>query len=133
MSYTHKKRRTSPNKSRDYKTGHRCEKWAQLLLMLKGYTPLERNYVTGRGTGAGEVDLIMKKAKTLVFIEVKKRASFEKALEAISIKNQTRIVRASAAFLKFHPEFSHMLIRYDVVLFTPKHFPRHIKDAWRVL
>lgn len=125
--------RPLPDKSADCKTGHRCEKWAQMLLMLKGYIPVARNYVTGRGTGAGEVDLIMRKGRLLVFIEVKKRATFEKALHAITIGNQARVIRASAVFLARNPKFADFGVRYDAVLFAPKRMPRHIKDAWRVL
>ena len=121
------------DKSSNCKTGHRCEKWAQMLLMLKGYKPVARNYITGRGTGAGEVDLIMQKGRLLVFIEVKKRSSFEQALHAITIENQTRVIRASGAFLQRNKAYQDFKIRYDAVLFAPKRMPRHIKDAWRVL
>lgn len=133
MKKTDSNKAPLPDKSTDCKTGHRCEKWAQMLLMLKGYIPVSRNYVTGRGTGAGEVDLIMRKGRLLVFIEVKKRATFEKALHAVTIENQARVIRASAAFLQRNPKFSDFGIRYDAVLFAPKRMPRHIKDAWRVL
>lgn len=133
MTHTDTNAPILPDKSADCKTGHRCEKWAQLLLMLKGYIPVARNYVTGNGTGAGEVDLIMRKGRLLVFIEVKKRATFEKALHAITIENQARVIRASAAFLKRNKAYADFSVRYDAVIFAPKRMPRHIKDAWRVL
>ena len=65
-------------KKSNYRAGHFAEKIALLWLICQGYRPLHINYVTGRGTGAGEVDLIMKRGKTLVFIEVKKRQNFLK-------------------------------------------------------
>lgn len=116
-----------------YKKGHLCEKWAMIALMLKGYIPIGLNVITKRGTGAGEIDLVMKKGKTLVFIEVKKRPSYTKGLEAITIDNQMRVVRASAAFLKNNPLFQSYHIRYDAVICVPWRWPKHLKDAWRVL
>lgn len=121
------------NKARDNKTGHFCETLAQIYLMCKGYFPIAKNYVTGRGTGAGEVDLIMQSGKTVVFIEVKKRPSLTAGLHAITLENQTRIVRASAAFLAKNPRYAKYSVRYDAVILTPLSLPKHLKDAWRVL
>lgn len=124
--------RTEPQ-NHNHKTGHFYEKLAQLFLMFKGYSLIARNYVTGRGTGAGEVDLIMKRGKTLIFVEVKKRPTLNDALHAITLNNQQRVITASAAFLAHHPQYSTYNIRYDAVLFAPKRFPKHLKEAWRVL
>lgn len=121
------------NKPSNYKTGHFCETLAQVYLMFKGYLPVAKNYVVGRGTGAGEIDLIMKKGNTLVLIEVKKRPSYSSGLHAISIENQTRIVRSSAAFLGKHPRYAACSVRYDAVVLTPWSWPKHLKEAWRVL
>ncbi|MBP5343559.1 MAG: YraN family protein [Alphaproteobacteria bacterium] len=119
-------------KRTNYKTGHFAEKITALLLICKGYRPIACNFVTGRGTGAGEIDLIMKHGKTLVFVEVKKRKDYITAAEAITQKNQLRTSRASEAFLRRYPQYSNCQIRYDAVLFFPKHWPVHIKDAWRL-
>lgn len=121
------------NKSLDNKTGHFCETVAMFFLMLKGYMPIAKNYVTGRGTGAGEVDLIMRRGKTLVFVEVKKRPSLAAGLHAITIETQTRVIRASSAFLARHPRYGAFNVRYDAVILSPGHFPKHLKEAWRVL
>ena len=115
------------------KKGHWCEKWALLALMLKGYKPIALNVQTGRGTGAGEIDLIVCRGKTLIFVEVKKRKTYVKGLEAITLDNQIRVVRASAAYLKKHPEWQNYRVRYDAVICTPYRWPKHLPDAWRVL
>ncbi len=118
----------------NHATGHFAEKIALIYLMLKGYTCVARNFVTGRGTGAGEIDLIVKRGKTLVFVEVKKRNTYGAALEAITIENQMRVARASAAFLKRFPQYQSYQIRYDAVIFSRhKRLPKHIRDAWRIL
>ncbi|MBR5130558.1 MAG: YraN family protein [Alphaproteobacteria bacterium] len=116
-----------------HKIGHWCEKLALLALMLKGYLPVDTNVVTGRGTGAGEIDLIVRKGKTLIFVEVKKRTTYAKGVDAITIENQMRIVRASAAYLKRHPIYQKWRIRYDAVICLPWRWPKHIKDAWRIM
>ena len=117
-------------KKSNYCTGHFAEKIALSWLILKGYTPLHLNYVTGRGTGAGEVDLILKKGKTLVFVEVKKRQNLTTAGEAISHKNQQRVMRAAEAFLQRNPHYQNYTVRFDAVLFEQNFIPHHIKNAW---
>lgn len=119
-------------KKSNYHTGHFAEKIALFLLLIKGYTPLHLNYVTGPGTGAGEVDLIVKKAKNLVFVEVKKRQNLTTAAEAITYRNQHRVARAAEAFLRHNPHYQNHTIRFDVVLFGQGFWPHHIKDAWRL-
>lgn len=121
------------HKKKDYQTGHLCETLAMIWLMMKGYRPVAKNFVVGRGTGAGEIDLVMTKGRTLVFIEVKKRPTYADGLHAITMDTQMRIVRASAAFLKRYPTFSSYKVRYDAVIFSPWSWPKHLKDAWRVL
>ncbi|MGN1063409.1 MAG: YraN family protein [Alphaproteobacteria bacterium] len=117
----------------NHKIGHLCEKAALLYLMLKGYLPVAMNVVTGRGTGAGEIDLIMRRGKTLVFVEVKKRSSYCRGVEAITGKNQMRVARASAVFLQRHPAYQGYDVRYDAVVCVPWQWPKHIKGAWRIL
>ena len=119
-------------KKSNYKTGHFAEKIALLFLISRGYLPVAANYVTGRGTGASEVDLIVKKHKTLVFVEVKKRQNIMTSAEAITIKSQQRLGRAAQGFLKTHPQYRDYQIRFDAVLFEKTFWPHHIKDAWRL-
>lgn len=115
----------------NYKAGHFAEKVALLWLMMRGYWPVAMNFVVGRGTGAGEVDLIVRRGKTLVFVEVKKRSTEEKGRLAIRPKNQSRIQRTSEVFLARHPKYQKFTIRYDAILISSKHFPKHLKNAWR--
>ena len=114
----------------NYKAGHRAEKIALLWLMLKGYRLVAKNFVVGRGTGAGEVDLIVKRGKTLVFVEVKKRPDTETALNAVRIKNRQRIQKTSQVFLSRYPQYQNYEIRYDVMMMTGD-FPKHLPNAWQ--
>ncbi len=114
----------------NYRAGHLAEKIALVFLMMKGYRLVKMNYQVGRGTGAGEVDLIMKKGKDLVFVEVKKRPDAEAGKYAIKPKNQSRIMRASSVFLSRFPEYQTYHIRYDAVLICPWKRPQHLPNAW---
>ncbi len=136
MVKTQKKDKIAPKPAKwsNHKTGHFAEKVALFYLLLRGYIPVARNFVVGRGTGAGEIDLIVKRGKTLVFVEVKKRATLGAALEAITIENQMRVARASAAFLKRYPQYQSYQMRYDAMLFSRRHWwPKHMHDAWRIM
>ena len=119
-------------KKSNYRSGHFAEKIALLMLILKGYHPIKMNYVTGRGTGASEIDLIVSKKKTLVFVEVKKRQNLTTSAEAITTKSQTRIARAAEAFIRKNSKYQNYQIRFDAVLFQNNFWPHHIKDAWRL-
>ena len=111
-------------------SGKTAEFMALQYLRFKGYSLVVRNYVTGRGTGAGEIDLIVKNQKTLVFVEVKKRRNLTEAAYAVKPAQQERIRRAAEVFLAHHPEYADFDIRFDAVLVM---FPlkiRHIPNAF---
>ena len=119
-------------KKSNYQVGHFAEKIALLSLLCKGYRPIALNYVTGRGTGAGEVDLIVRRGRTLVFVEVKKRQHLCISGEAITKKVRQRIARAAGNFIAHHPEYVAYNVRFDAVLFGKGFWPHHLKDAWRL-
>lgn len=66
-------------------------------------------------TKHGEIDIVMKKAQTLLFIEVKARnnAHFQ---DCISPKQVRRNLAAAHTFLSNFEEFADYELRYDVVL-----------------
>jgi len=97
-------------------SGKAAEFAALNFLRLKGYSLVCQNYITGRGTGAGEIDIIVKKKNLLVFVEVKKRRDLSSAAYAILPKQQERIRRAAEVFLSYHPEYQNFDIRFDAVL-----------------
>ena len=97
-------------------SGKTAEFAALNFLRLKGFSLVCKNYITGRGTGAGEIDIIVKKKNLLVFVEVKKRKDLISAAYAILPKQQERIRRAAEVFLSLHPEYQNFDIRFDAVL-----------------
>ena len=109
--------------------------WAEALcvwsLRLRGYAILGRGVVIGRGTGAGEIDIVAKRGRLLAFIEVKARPSHDQAAYAISAQQCQRLSRAAAAFLARRTELADCAIRFDAMLVAPWTLPIHLIDAWR--
>lgn len=118
------------SKSNSYDTGRLAEWLALFYLMSKGYWPVGKNVVTGKGTHAGEVDLIVRKGNLLVFVEVKKRQNLEKAAYAISERQKQRIIRGAEAFLKKHKKFDAFDIRFDAILVQFPWHIQHLTNAW---
>ena len=112
------------------KSGRYAEFLAKTLFRLKGYGIIACNYRTGRGTGAGEIDFIARKAKMLVFVEVKKRANMEMAAYAVSEQQKRRITGGAAAFLQKNPQYAGYDKRFDAALVKLPLSVRHIENAW---
>ena len=112
-------------KKRAYWKGHRSEWLAALYLRCKGYEILKTRFKTP----VGEIDLLARRGKTLIAVEVKSRASLEKALFSITPRQQRRIERALLYYLcRNRNPWS---LRFDVILIAPWTWPYHIKGAWR--
>lgn len=112
--------------------GARAETVAAWWLRLKGFRVLARGFRVGRGTGAGEVDIVARRGRLVAFVEVKARPTLAQAAEAVLPAQRTRIARAAEAFLARHPGLSDCSVRFDTVLVAPGRLPRHISDAWRM-
>lgn len=110
--------------------GHRGEALTVCVLRLKGYRILARGKKTGRGTGAGEVDIIARRRGQLAFIEVKARSDKE-LVEVLTRAQQQRISRAASFYLAKHPEFAHDSVRFDISIIRPWRWPFIIKSAWQ--
>jgi putative endonuclease len=126
---------SSPSSSRRQaaqRRGKGAERIAELWLRLKGYGILAQGLKSGRGSGAGEVDLVAKRGGLVAFVEVKNRASLDQAIESVTPFQKKRIWRGAEAFLARRPDLAGCSIRFDVILVTPWHWPRHIPDAWRI-
>lgn len=109
-----------------------AETWAVAWLRLKFFRILAHGHVAGRGTGAGEIDIIARRGSLVIFVEVKARASLDEAAFAVSQRQRRRILRAAEAFLARRPDLAGADIRFDTVLIAPFRLPCHIVDAWRM-
>jgi len=92
--------------------GDRGEDLAAVLLKKQGYKIMERNY----RTPLGEIDLIARHGKVLVFIEVKTRASarFGAGQEAVHYGKQARYRKLAEYYLKQN-RLGEIAVRFDVV------------------
>jgi putative endonuclease len=123
------------NRQSSRQIGDRGEDLALKYLVKKGYALVERNYRTRHG----EIDLIVRTQRALVFVEVKLRrgTGFGDPLEAVTPRKQARIRRIAEQYLAEKGE--DFLARFDEVRFDvvgillskagrPK--ARHVVDAF---
>ena len=110
-----------------YRHGHLAEFLAAALLLLKGFRLLARRY----RTPLGEIDLIVKRGRTIAFVEVKARAFERDALESVGRAAERRIVAAADLWLAKHPAATGLDLRYDMVVVAPWRLPKHLPDAFR--
>jgi putative endonuclease len=92
--------------------GDEAEGWAQHHLEQKGYRLVERNF----STRLGEIDLIMEKKDTLIFVEVRERNStqYGSPAETVTPRKQARIAKAALMFLKVR-HLHNKNLRFDIV------------------
>ena len=116
------------NKSKtSYQIGLYAELLSLLMLLVKGYLPIKWRFKTH----CGEIDLIVKRGCTLVFVEVKKRRDQLSAGEAVSLKNQHRVRNCAQVFLLQHREYENFNLRFDAMLVDNfSLWPKHVKNAW---
>lgn len=113
------------------KAGRRAEFWALWMLRAKAYHLVARNYQPPYA-GYGEIDLIMRRGRLLIFVEVKYRPDRHRAKAAISTAQWRRIGCSAAHFVAAHKGFQNHLWRFDLVACAPAIMPRHIADCWRM-
>jgi putative endonuclease len=106
--------------------GHRAENIALWYLRLKGYRLLARRFKTP----VGEVDLIMSKADTTVFIEVKARQTVDQSLFAVTPFQSRRIAQAAAWYTARDTKAATGFQRFDIVAIPSYLWPTHIKNAF---
>ncbi len=113
--------------SRAKLTGARGEQAAAEFLRKKGYEIVGLNYRV-RG---GEIDVIAKNRRYLVFAEVKTRASgsFALAREYVTAAKQRRLVFAAGLYLAANP--TKLQPRFDVIeIYTDSGDISHIENAF---
>lgn len=105
-----------PPKTARQRRGANAEDQACRFLQERGLRLIERNYRTRRG----EIDLIMRDADNLVFVEVRYRRQhrYGSGLESVDRRKQQRIIACAAYYLHCHPQAARLAARFDVVALT---------------
>ncbi|MDJ0803052.1 MAG: YraN family protein [Desulfobacterales bacterium] len=95
--------------------GQKAEDLAARHLKRRGYKILTRNY----RTRAGEIDIIAREGKSLVFIEVKGRQStrYGSAKAAVTPRKQRQVAKVALWYLKETDQMD-AKARFDVVAVT---------------
>lgn len=106
--------------------GHHAEQIASVYLRTKGFGIIQTRFKTP----VGEIDLVARRSRLIVFVEVKWRRKIEDALEAVHRPAQVRIARAAGHFNAMYPEFSSYYQRFDVIALAPWRWPIHLKQAF---
>ncbi len=149
--YKHKYNSNNEYKQRRYKKrgykqrrlahefGIFSEQIAVWYLRFKGYRILAQRHKNIYG----EIDILAKKGKDLVVVEVKARQSFEECDESVTAHKRQKIIRAlgwilagggvggSGKISGLSRTIEHN-IRFDVIWIVRGMLPRHTKNAWRI-
>lgn len=112
-------------KSISYYFGIIAEKFSAWYLRLCLYKILQHRFKTP----FGEIDLIAKKNKQIIFIEIKARNNI-KNMDFISPRQQKRINKSAEYFILSHPKYKSYLIRFDAIYVSKYFFLKHLKNYW---
>ena len=121
-------RRTAPRPERQvaFRFGLSAESRAATLLVVKGFRIVARRWKSS----VGEIDIVARRKKLLVFVEVKARERLDDAAECFTTRQQRRIAAAAGAWLAEHPDDIECDIRFDAILVAPRRMPQHIQAAF---
>ena len=118
----------SPLKN-SYYSGLFAEWISKVYFFFAGYEIVKSRYKTGKGFGAGEIDLILLKNHQIIFVEVKKRNNFIFACASIKQKQLSRIENTINIFLSKKPQYKNYDIRFDIVVFNKFYLFKHFKNC----
>ncbi len=119
--------RAAPAKLRAVRFGRRAEWLAAWYMRLKGFRVVAR----GLRLPAGEIDLILRRGRLLVLLEIKARAGADGIEEAIGERQWRRIAAAAEQFCARRPAYAAFDRRFDALYLARGRWPRHRADAWR--
>ena len=95
--------------------GQYWEQRAEHFLMQQGLDLIARNF----STSFGEIDLIMRDAQHVAFIEVRYRGTdrFGGAIHSVTAAKQRKLKRCAALFVSRHRASSRCPCRFDVIAY----------------
>ena len=120
--------KSAPRRERQaaFRVGISAESRAAAFLIAKGFRILARRW----RSPLGEIDIVARRRRLLVFAEVKARATIDEAAESVNERQRRRIAAAAEVWLAANPDKSILDIRFDAILVAPGKIPRHIPAAF---
>ncbi len=115
-----------PERVAAFRLGISAESRAAFFLIAKAYRIVARRW----RTPFGEIDIVARRRRDLVFVEVKARDRLDDAAESVTERSRQRIVAAAEMWLAHRPQDAQCNIRFDVILVAPGKMPRHIVNAF---
>lgn len=115
-----------PERLAAFRLGISAESRAAFFLIAKAYRIVARRWKTP----FGEVDIVARRRRDLVFVEVKARDRLDDAAESITERSRQRIIAAAEMWLAHRPQDAQCNIRFDAILVAPGKMPRHIVNAF---
>ena len=115
-----------PERVKAFRLGLSAESRAAMFLIAKAYRIAARRWKTP----FGEIDIVARRRRALVFVEVKARDNIDEGLAAVTERAKRRIVGAAEFWLARHAEDTNSEIRFDVIVVAPGKMPRHITNAF---
>ena len=115
-----------PERVAAFGLGISAESRAAAWLVAHGYRILARRF----RSPMGEIDIIASRRYTLIFVEVKARATLDEAAEAVTPRQKQRIAAAAEIWLANNPVPAIRDMRFDVILVAPGKLPRHVPSAF---
>lgn len=93
--------------------GNHSEQLARKFLVQQGFTVVQTNFFCKQG----EIDLIVKKNQTLVFVEVRSKSNqlYGQPFETINQAKQIKIRRTAQYYLYQNPAMEQYYCRFDVI------------------
>jgi putative endonuclease len=119
-------RAPQPERQVAFRTGISAESRAAAFLIAKGFRILARRY----RTPVGEIDIVARRRRLLVFVEVKAREQLDDAAWSVTDRQRARIIAAAEMWLAANPDKAIEDIRFDAMLVAPGRLPRHITAAF---
>ena len=80
----------------------------------------------------GEIDIVARRRRLLVFAEVKARSNLDEAAESVDERQRRRIAAAAELWLAANPDNRILNIRFDAILVAPGKIPLHIPAAFEI-
>lgn len=104
--------------------GPAAETQACRYLLAQGLELVTRNYRCRHG----EIDLIMREGRSLVFVEVRYRGNrrFGGGSETVDHRKQSKLAAAALHYLQRHPDAAARPARFDVVAIAPGQGENHL-------